>query len=555
MGIRLAIIGGVAGGATAAARARRVSEEAEIILVERGPYVSFANCGLPYFISGDITKRSKLLLQTPEGFDSRYNAKVLVNTEAMEIDRAGKRVRLAGPEGERWIEYDKLILAQGGNPIKPPLPGADSPNVFTLWTVPDMDRISAYIESRKPESAVVVGGGFIGLEMAEAFRARGLDTTVVELLPRVMPTMDGEFGSMIAAKLEEKGVHVVAGTGLKAVHPEAGEVELEGGRRIPAGIVLLSIGVRPELALAKAAGLALGASGGLEVDEFLRTSDPDIYAAGDMVEVLHIVSGRKVRIPLAGPANRQGRIAASNALGMRMKYSGAQGTSVVKLFDATAASSGLGEKAAREAGFEVGAALLYKDHHASYYPGASELVLKLVYDRKSSRLLGAQAFGAEGVEKRIDVLATAIRGKMTLDDIAELDLAYSPPYSSANDPVNMAAFIAQNDLSGYAPLETAAALKAAIAAGEAAFVLDVRNRAEYEAGHIAGALNLPLDELRYDGLEGLPRDRVIHIHCRSGFRAHLALRILKARGFERLVNVTGGYMAIQAEGGFDVESD
>jgi NADPH-dependent 2,4-dienoyl-CoA reductase/sulfur reductase-like enzyme/rhodanese-related sulfurtransferase len=562
-GPRIVIIGGVAGGATAAARARRISEDAEITLVERGPYVSFANCGLPYFISGDIAKRSKLLLQTPEGFDSRYAVKALVGTEALEIDRAGKRVRLAGPPGpggaaaESWLEYDKLILAQGGNPVAPPLPGANSPNVFRLWTIPDMDRISAYIEAERPASAVVVGGGFIGLEMVEAFRARGLETAVVELLPRLMSVMDGEFGAMIAAKLAEKGVRVLTGAGIKAILPGSREVELADGSRIPAGIVLFSVGVRPELSLAKAAGLAVGASGGLEVDEYLRTSDPDIYAAGDMVEVLHKVSGRKVRVPLAGPANRQGRIAASNALGMRMKYSGALGTSVFKAFDATAASTGLTERAAREAGLEVGAALIYKDHHASYYPGAKELVLKIVYDRSSSRLLGAQAFGAEGVEKRIDVLATALQGRMTLDDLAELDLAYAPPYSSANDPVNLAAFIALNDLSGFSPLETAAGLKAAIAeakaAGGRAFVLDVRNRGEYEAGHLAGAVNIPLDELRYDELDALPRGETIHIHCRSGFRGHLALRILRARGFERLVNVTGGYMAMLAEGGFDAE--
>ena len=556
MSTRLLIIGGVAGGATAAARARRISEEAEITLVERGPYLSFANCGLPYFISGDIEKRSKLLLQTPEGFDSRYRVTALVKTEAVEIDRAGRRVRVVGPEGERWLGYDKLVLAQGGNPVVPPLPGIDAPNVFKLWTVPDMDRITSFIEKERPASAAVIGGGFIGLEMAEAFRARGLETSVVELLPRVMPVMDPEFGTMIAAKLGEKGVEVLTGTGLKAIHPASREIELADGRRVPAGIVLLSIGVRPELALAKAAGLALGPSGGLEVDDFLRTSDPDIYAAGDMVEIAHRVSGRKVRVPLAGPANRQGRIAASNALGMGMRYRGALGTSVFKTFDATAASTGLTERAAREAGFEVGAALLYKDHHASYYPGAKELVLKIVYDRASSRLLGAQAFGPEGVEKRIDVLATALAGKMRLEDLAELDLAYAPPYSSANDPVNLAAFIGLNDISGFSPLETAAGLKAAIAearaAGGKAFVLDVRNRGEYAAGHLAGAVNLPLDELRFE-LDSLPRDGRIHIHCRSGFRAHLAARILRQAGFEGAVNVTGGFMAIEAEGGFEIE--
>ncbi len=556
MGTRIVIVGGVAGGATAAARARRLSEKADITLIERGPYVSFANCGLPYYVSGAIAKRSKLLLQTPEGFDSRYAVKVLVDTEALEIDRAGKRLKVAGPGGESWIEYDRLILAQGGNPVMPPLPGADSPNVFKLWTVPDVDRIKAYIESAAPASALIAGGGFIGLEMAEAFRERGLATTVVELMPRIMSTMDPEFGAMIAAKLEEKGVRVITGLGLKAIHPKEGKAELSDGSMVDAALVLLSIGVRPELALAKMAGLAIGQSGGLEVDEELRTSDPAIYAAGDMIELVHKVSGRKVRVPLAGPANRQGRIAASNALGLHMKYRGALGTSVFKAFDGVAASTGLGEKAARDAGFDAGAAIIYKDNHAGYYPGGKELVLKLVYDRKSSRLLGAQAFGGEGVEKRIDVLATALHGQMTVDDLAELDLSYAPPFSSANDPVNLAAFIAQNDISGYSPIETAAGLKAALAAaaggGKPALVLDVRNLGEYEAGHVAGARNIPLDELRFR-LGELPRDVRIHLHCRSGFRSHLGLRILKENGFEDVVNVTGAYMAILAEGGFTLE--
>jgi NADPH-dependent 2,4-dienoyl-CoA reductase/sulfur reductase-like enzyme/rhodanese-related sulfurtransferase len=553
--MKIIVIGGVAGGATAAARARRISEDAEITLVERGPYVSFANCGLPYFISGAIPKRSRLLLQTPEGFDSRYRVTALVNAEAVEIDRTGKRVRVRKPDGETWLPYDRLILAQGGNPVMPPIPGAQSDNVFKLWTIPDMDRIAKYIETEKPASAAVIGGGFIGLEMAEAFRERGLETTVVELLPRVMAVMDEEFGSMIAAKLEEKGVAVRTGIGLSSIDPDKREIALSDGSRIKAGIVLFSVGVRPELSLAKAAGLEIGESGGLLVDEYLRSSDPDIYAAGDMIEVVNKVSGRRSRVPLAGPANRQGRIAASNALGMGLKYSGALGTSVLKLFDATAASTGLTEKAAREAGFDAGAAMVYRDNHASYYPGGAEMALKIVYDKKDARLLGAQVFGGEGAEKRIDVLATALQGKMGLNDVAELDLSYAPPYSSANDAVNMAAFIGLNDISGFSPLETVSQFRAAIAEAKAeggeAFILDVRNRAEYEAGHIEGAVNIPVDDLR-SGVEGIPMDALIHIHCRSGFRAHLALRILKHKGFERVVNVTGGFMAVLAAGGFKI---
>jgi len=549
---KLLIVGGVAGGATAAARARRLDETAEITVLERGPFVSYANCGLPYFLSGDIEKRSRLLLQTPEGFDRRYRVAVRVNTEAVEIDRKGKRVLVRGPDGEGWLGYDKLILAQGGNPVTPPVPGHDARHVFKLWTVPDMDRLHSYLTEEKPKTAVVVGGGFIGLEMAEAFTRRGVATTVVELLPTVMATMDPELGRQIAQGLERDGVRVLTGVGLAAVHPATRELELTDGRRLPAEVVLFSVGVRPELTLAKRAGLELGVSGGLLVDEHLRTSDPDIYAAGDMVEVVHKVSGRKVRVPLAGPANRQGRIAASNALGHELRYRGAAGTSVVKLFEATAAATGLSEKAARDAGLEVGVAVIHKDHHAGYYPGGKELTLKLVYERKTARLLGAQAYGKAGVDKRIDVLATALQGNLTVHDLAELDLAYAPPYSSANDPVNLLAFIAENDLSGFSPLVTAAQLKAQLAGPTPPLVLDVRSAAEWARGHLAGAVHLPVDDVR-KGLGRLPKDRPIVVHCRSGFRAHLAVRILKEHGFAQVFNLTGGWVSLEAEGGFAVE--
>jgi NADPH-dependent 2,4-dienoyl-CoA reductase/sulfur reductase-like enzyme/rhodanese-related sulfurtransferase len=560
--MKILIVGGVAGGATAAARARRISESAEIAIVERGPNVSYANCGLPYFLSRDIQRRSRLLLQTPEGFESRYRVKVLVESEAVEIDRAGKRVRIRAAEGESWLPYDALILAQGGSPIVPPVEGADSPNVFRLWTVPDMDRLHQYIEDSHPRSAVIVGGGFIGIEAAEAFRKRELQTTLVEMLPRVMATMDQEFGNMIAGKLEANGVAVRTSVKVRKIRHGTREIELSDGSSLPADLVLFSAGVRPELALAKAAGLAIGSAGGLVVDEHLRTSDPDIFAAGDMLEIVHKISGRKMRIPLAGPANRQGRIAASNALGMEMRYSGALGTNVIKIFDATAASTGLTENAAREAGFDVGVAVVHRGSHASYYPGAAELTLKLVFDRSSGRLLGGQAFGEKGVDKRIDVVATALQGRMTLADLAEVDLAYAPPYSSANDSVNMAAFVGLNHMSGFSPVETAGELKnamaldsesggaAEIAAGRRVFVLDVRNLGEYEASHLARSTNIPVDELR-DRLDEVPRDHRIHVLCRVGFRGHLAVRILKAAGYSDVVNVTGGFLSVLAEGGFD----
>ena len=553
--MKILIIGGVAGGATAAARIRRISETAEITLLERGPYVSYANCGLPYYISGDIKKRSKLLLQTPEGFESRYGVKVLVDTEALEIDRQGKRVRAKGPEGEAWFGYDALILAQGGNPVMPPIDGIGSPNVFRLWTVPDMDRIQEFIETRAPASAVIGGAGFIGLEMAEAFVSRGIAVTVVELLPSVMSTMDPEFGGLVRERLEAHTVKVLAGVGLAAVHPDSAEVQLTDGSQVPGAIVLISVGVRPELALARQAGLAIGKTGGLLVDEHLRTSDPFIWAAGDMNEIVHKVSGRRARVPLAGPANRQGRIAASNALGMPMKYAGALASSVLKIFDSTAACTGLTETGAREAGFDVGAAVVVRDHHAGYYPGAKGLVLKIVYERPTARLLGAQAFGEEGVEKRIDALAVALQGKLTLHDLAELDLSYAPPYSSANDPINMAAFVGENDLSGYSPLITAPRLKCLLESPDSAarpLVLDVRNINEYESSHLKGALNIAVDELRFR-LDEVPRGRPLVVHCKSGFRSHLAMRILKENGWTDLRNLTGGYVIIMALGGFDTE--
>jgi NADPH-dependent 2,4-dienoyl-CoA reductase/sulfur reductase-like enzyme/rhodanese-related sulfurtransferase len=560
--MKLLIIGGVAGGATAAARARRISETAEITLVERGPFVSYANCGLPYFISREIAKRSKLLLQTPEGFDSRYGVKVLVDTEALEIDRAAKRVRVKGPDGESWLGYDSLILAQGGSPALPPIPGIDSPNVFRLWTVPDMDRIIGFLEENAPKTAVIAGGGFIGMEMAEAFVRRGISTTIVELLPRVMSTMDPEFGGMIARRLEAHGVRVRTGVGIKAVDPGCGSVELSDGSRLPAAMVLVAAGVRAELTLARGAGLALGSAGGLVVDDHLRTSDPFIWAAGDMNEIVHKVSGRTVRVPMAGPANRQGRIAASNALGMSMRYSGALGSSVVKIFDAAAAGTGLTESAARAAGFDAAAVVVVKDHHASYYPGGKELVLKVVYERSSGRLLGGQAFGEEGVEKRIDALAAALHGKMTLEDLAEIDFSYSPPFSSANDPLNVAAFAGLNDLSGYAPLSGAEEARRLLAEpgpgtgtaadGNRPVLLDVRNLNEFETSHVRGALHVPLDELRFR-LDEVPRDRALLVHCRSGFRSHLAVRILKENGFQNVRNLTGGYVAMTALGGFEIE--
>jgi len=368
----------------------------------------------------------------------------------------------------------------------------------------------------------------------------------------VMSLMDREFGVRVRRELEANGVKVATGVGLEAIHAAQKTVKLSDGRQLPADLVLFSVGVRPELTLVRSAGLALGASGALQVDEQLRTSDPAIWAAGDMVEVVQKVSGKRVRVPLAGPANRQGRIAATNALGGSMRYGGALGTSVVKVFGATAAMTGLSERAAREAHLDVGVTVVHKDHHAGYYPGARELSLKLVYERPTGRVLGAQALGHEGVDKRIDVLATALHGRMTLRDLAELDLAYAPPYSSANDPVNLAAFVGENDLSGFSPLVTAPQLSVELASPRPPVVVDVRTLGEWERGHLQGAIHMPVDDVRFDH-DALPRGRRIVVYCRSGFRAHLAVRALKQLGYADVANVTGGWLSMQAEGVLPVE--
>jgi len=553
--MKLVIIGGVAAGATAAARARRLDENAEITIIEKGPYVSFANCGLPYRLSGDILKRSSLILQTPEGFFSRYRVNVQLKTEAVGIDRKAKLVKLRSPEGENSLPYDKLILAQGGTPFVPPVEGADSPNVFRLWTIPDMDAINAYIKDQNPGTAIVVGGGFIGLETAEAFIKRGLSTSIVELTEQLMPPADPEFGALIAQAFQAAGASVYTRRSLKKIDYHAREVELSDGTRLKADIVLMSAGVRPNLDLAKSAGLEIGKSGGLLVDESLLTSDPDIYAAGDMVEVIRRADGAKVRIPLAGPANRQGRIAATNALGGSMRYGAALGTSVFKAVDSTFAQTGLSEKAAIAAGIKAKAVHVHKGHHATYYPGAKELTIKLVYDEEG-RLLGAQAFGEDGVEKRVDVLAVAIAGKMKLADLAELDLAYAPPYSSANDPLQMAAFAAQNDLSGYSRfISPQKAAELAAKSEPNKLFLDVRTFGEYCKGHVADSLNIPLDELR-DRLEELPSDKELLIVSVNGFEGHIAYRILRQKGLNDLAYVAGGIKSMRLAGGFsEVEGE
>jgi NADPH-dependent 2,4-dienoyl-CoA reductase/sulfur reductase-like enzyme/rhodanese-related sulfurtransferase len=538
--MNIVIIGGVAGGATAAARARRQKEGANIIVLEKGPYVSFANCGLPYAVGGEISQRSKLLLQSPESFKTRYNIDVRVRSEALAVDRNQKIVRVLGPEGEYSLPYDSLILAQGGRPFKPGMPGIEANHVFTLWTVPEMDEIQDYIEKNPVNKAVVVGAGFIGLEMAEALRHRGIDVTVLELGPKPLPIMDFEFGAMIQESLEAEEIKVLTNTGAKAILAEEKKLELTNGEQIDADLVLVSVGVRPQIDLAKAAGLEIGEAGGLKVNEYLQTNDENIFAAGDMIEVQHAVTDKLIRMPLAGPANRQGRIAGANAAGQRQKYGKVLGSSIVKIFDKNAASTGLTEQAAKEAGYNAGAVIIPKGNHAGYYPGASELVLKIVFEKDSGQLLGAQAFGGDGVDKRIDAFAVALKARWTVEELEEMDFAYAPPFNSANDHLNMAAFVARGSQEEYNGIYSPQAFWEEYQAG-AHQLIDVRTPGEHRKGGLDGAQLIPVDELRERDLKDLEPEATTWIYCYAGYRGHLATRILKQKGFRDVRNISGGW--------------
>ena len=541
---RILIIGGVAAGATAAARARRLSSEVEITVLESGPDISFANCGLPYYLSGDIDRRSKLILQSPESFREQYDVHVEVETEVIGIDREAKKVRALQKSTDRRVEfpYDKLILAQGGKPLVPGIPGVEQAHVFSLWTLRDMDAIHDWIEHEAPQTAVVVGGGFIGLEMVEALRKRGLDVSLVERLPHVMPNMEPEIAGYLQEELEAYGVDVHTSSSVCRIGEK--DVELEDGRTLGADMVLMSVGVKPTLKLAEEAGLTIGEAGGLVVDEYLQTSDPAIYAAGDMVEIEHRVSTKKVRIPLAGPANRQGRIAASNILGERRSYTGAQGTSIVKVFDVAAGSTGLSLSQARAAGIEADAVVVHKENHTSYFPGATPVTVLVIYDRDSGRILGGQTAAADGADKRLDVLSTAIAAGMTIGRLAELDLAYAPPFGTANDPLNMAAFVAENRMSGFSPAVTAAELDTLLTAlDEPPVAVDLRDPFSFNGSHVQGAYNVALSQL-VDRTAELPREHPILVISEDGKTGHQALRRLRQAGFQSVYNVSGGYTSI-----------
>jgi NADPH-dependent 2,4-dienoyl-CoA reductase/sulfur reductase-like enzyme/rhodanese-related sulfurtransferase len=544
---KIVIVGGVAGGASAAARARRVDESAEIHIFERGPYISFANCGLPYHIAGEIQDRSKLLLMTPEKMWVRSRVQVHVNHEVLSIDRSNKTVRVRRDDGsEEDFSYDKLVLSQGAKPIVPPIPGADLPSVFTLRDVPDMDRIIAFLESRQPKTAAVIGGGFIGLEMAEAFHRRGMHVTVIEKLPHILPLLDQDMALHLQNRVRGNDFAVVTGAEAKSFSTNG--VELADGTFIPAELILLSVGVRAEIDLAKRAGLEIGVTGGVKVNARMESSDPDIYAVGDAAETTHILTGARTRIPLAGPANRQGRIAGANAAGGHFLYPGALGTSIVRVLHTTAGFTGLNSAQAAKAGFSFFTSVTIDPNHAGYYPGSRPMMMKIVAEEGTGRLLGAQIVGEDGVDKRTDVLATAIAGRMTVFDLESLDLAYSPPFGSANDPINTAGFVADHIVRGDVATISPEEWKPN---GE--FLLDVREAKEVaESGLLRNAVHIPLGELR-NRLGELPHDRRILVYCQKGQRGYLATRALKGNGFEDVANLRGGFSQARLNG-FDSSS-
>lgn len=540
--MKVVIVGGVAGGATAAARLRRLDEHAEILILERSGFISYANCGLPYYIGGVITDREELTLQTPKSFWNRFRIEVRVRNEVLSVDPAAKRVRVKRLEdGSEYVEsYDKLILSPGARAVRPELPGIDSARIWTLRTVEDTYQIREFIDRTHPKNVIVVGGGFIGLESAENFLHAGIQTTLLQRSAQVLPPLDYDMACQVHAYLRDQGLDLRLNTPVKRYEetPHGVRVLLKGKTPVEAEFVLLAVGVIPETHLAKEAGLSLGAKDSILVNDHMQTSNPDIYAVGDAVEVKHFVSGEKTLIALAGPANKQGRIAADNICGGDSVFTGSQGSSVVKLFDMTAASTGLNEKSARKAGLQYDKVVTYSASHASYYPGARNLTIKTLFLPENGRIIGAQIIGFDGVDKRIDVLATAIRAKMTASDLEELDLAYAPPYSSAKDPVNMAGYVIENVRSGLVQQYHWTDLDALRKDGNIT-MLDTRTEEEYQGGHIQGAINIPLDELR-GRIGELNPSKSVYVNCYSGLRSYLACRILSQRGFT-CYNFSGGY--------------
>ena len=542
MSKKIIIVGGVAGGATAAARIRRLDEQAEIIVFERSGFVSYANCGLPYYIGGVIQDKEELTLQTPENFRERFRIDVRVRHEVTALHPDKKTVSVKNLKtGEEFEEnYDKLLLSPGARPVQPNLPGVGIDNLFTLRTVEDTLRIREFVLKEKPKSAVLAGGGYIGLEVAENLRELGMDVTIVQRPNQVLNPLDYEMATFVHAKMREKGIHLMLGHSVEGFEQKDGKtmVILKDGEPLKTDMVILAIGVAPDTRLAKDAGIPLGIKNSIVVNERMETSVPDIYAVGDAVEVHHRITGQKALISLAGPANKQGRIAADNICGGNSSYKGSQGSSVIKIFDMTVATTGLNEQAAKQAGIDCDKVYLSPASHASYYPGGTMMTMKVLFEKETYRLLGAQIIGYDGVDKRIDVLATAMAAGMSALELQDLDLAYAPPYSSAKDPVNMAGFMIDNietgtlkqffwDEVGELPDDGSVVL------------LDTRTTEEYGRGHINGFVNIPLDELR-ERIGEIRRGLPVYVMCQSGLRSYLSCRILAQNGFD-CYNFSGGY--------------
>ena len=543
--MKLVIIGGVAGGASAAARARRLNEAAQITMFERGEHISFANCGLPYHIGGTIADRSKLLIQTPQAMKSRFNIDVRTKSEVIGIDRKAKEVivRDLAQNREYRQAYDKLVLSPGAEPIRPNIPGIGSKNVFTLRSIADMDAIKAAVDKNPAGRVLIVGGGYIGLEMAEVLRGRNIEVTLAELEQQVFGPIDFEMASLVTAQLKLHGVDLRLGNSVTAIEEcDSGlRVRLSSGDTVGCSLAIIAVGVRPENKLAKDAGLTIGSRGGIIVDEHMQTSDPDIYAVGDAIEVEDYVGGFASLVPLAGPANRQGRIAADNIMGQTSTYRKTQGTGICKVFDLAVGMTGLSEKTLKRLGRSYEKVYVHPASHATYYPGASQISLKLIFDPANGKLLGAQAVGSDGVDKRIDVLATAMRAEMTVRDLKDLELAYAPPYGSAKDPINYAGFVATNVLDGAVKI---CHVEDMLNPSERQLLVDVRMPAEVEAGTISGAINIPVDQLR-SRLNELPKDKELLVFCQVGLRGYVACRILSQNGYN-CRNLTGGYKTFRA---------
>ena len=539
--MKVVIVGGVAGGATAAARIRRLDEQAEIVVFERSGYISYANCGLPYYIGGVIEDPEDLTLQTPESFYRRFRIHMKVHHEVTAIHPDRKTVSVKNIKtGEQFEEsYDKLLLSPGAKPVWPDLPGMDSNRLFTLRTVEDTFRIKEFVDQHRPKTAVMVGGGFIGLEMAENLRELGMDITIVQRPRQLMNPFDADMASFIHSEVRRHGVKLALGYSVEGFVDRNGGVDvlLKDGGPIHADMVVLAIGVTPESSLAKNAGLALGMKGSILVNDRMETSVPDIYAVGDAVQVKHYVTGEDALIALAGPANKQGRIAADNICGGDSRYLGSQGSSVIKVFDMTAATTGINETNARKAGLDADTVILSPMSHAGYYPGGKLMTMKVVFEKETYRLLGAQIVGYDGVDKRIDVLATAIHAGMKATDLKDLDLAYAPPYSSAKDPVNMAGFMIDNISKGLKQWHLSDAAK--LPRDGSVTLLDTRTAGEYHRGHIDGFQNIPVDELR-ERIGEIEAGKAVYVICQSGLRSYIATRILEGYGFETY-NFAGGF--------------